>query len=356
MGLKILHSADWHLDSPFAGFPEEEREFLKQQQRRIPDLVAELCRRENCDLMLLAGDILDGKPSRETLDNLKAALRHSRAPVLIAPGNHDFCAPDSPWLEEQWPENVYIFTGGMESVAIEALHCRVYGGGFQSMDCPPLLEGFHAEGEERYQLAVLHGDPTRKDSPYNPITASQARRSGLRYLALGHIHKAGAFRAGDVPCAWPGCPMGRGWDETGEKGVCIVTLGDDGACDIQAVALDTVRFHQMEVEVGADPLSALETALPAGGSDDFYRVALTGSAQVDCKKLSAQLSGFPHLELVDKLSPPMDLWAGAGEDTLEGRYFARLKQAMEENPDDADRIRLAAEISRKILDGRTVTL
>ena len=36
MGLKILHSADWHLDSPFAGFTEEQRQLLKEEQRRIP--------------------------------------------------------------------------------------------------------------------------------------------------------------------------------------------------------------------------------------------------------------------------------------------------------------------------------
>lgn len=356
MGLKILHTADWHLDSPFAGFPEAQRAFLKEQQRRIPGLVADLCRRESCDLLLLAGDILDGQACRETLEELKAALERCAVPVLISPGNHDFCAPGSPWLEERWPENVYVFTGALASVAIESLDCRVYGAGYQSMDCPALLEGFRAEGPETYQIAVLHGDPTRKDSPYNPITASQVRRSGLRYLALGHIHKAGAFRAGDTLCAWSGCPMGRGWDETGEKGVCIAALEADGEGDVQAVSLDTVRFHQLEVEVGPSALSALETALPAGGSRDFFRISLTGSGEADCAWLKGQLPGFPNLELLDATRPPLDVWANAGEDTLEGVYFTLLKKAMEENPQDAERIRLAAEISRKLLDGRTVTL
>ena len=35
MGLKILHSADWHLDSPFAGFTEQQRQFLKEEQKLI---------------------------------------------------------------------------------------------------------------------------------------------------------------------------------------------------------------------------------------------------------------------------------------------------------------------------------
>ena len=40
MGLKILHSADWHLDSPFAGFTEAQRQFLKQEQQKIPGKIA----------------------------------------------------------------------------------------------------------------------------------------------------------------------------------------------------------------------------------------------------------------------------------------------------------------------------
>ena len=75
MGLKILHSADWHLDSPFAGFSQSQRELLKREQRKIPGKVADLCRREECDLVLLAGDLLDGQAGRETLDILKKELK-----------------------------------------------------------------------------------------------------------------------------------------------------------------------------------------------------------------------------------------------------------------------------------------
>ena len=354
MGLKILHSADWHLDSPFAGFPEAQRILLRNEQRKIPGKVAELCRRENCDMMLLAGDLFDGEPTRESLRLLKKALTESGVPVLIAPGNHDFCHPDSIWVQERWPENVFIFTGGLESVTIQGLNCRIYGAAFQSMDCGSLLENFRAEGNEQYKVAVLHGDPTQAASPYNAITTAQVRASGLQYLALGHIHKAGAFQAGRTLCAWPGCPMGRGWDETGEKGVCIVTLSD--VVDIQAVSLETLRFCDLMVNIDDDPLSALEMALPASGGKDFYRVSLTGSGELDLGELRKAFPQFPNLELRDKTEPPLDIWAAADEDSLEGIYFAMLKKAMESNAEQAERTRLAAEISRKLLSGREVIL
>ena len=354
MGLKILHSADWHLDSPFGGFSDAQRQLLKEQQKLLPGKIADLCRRESCDLMLLAGDIFDGEASRDTIEILQEALARCGVPVFIAPGNHDFCAPGSPWLTESWPENVFIFTAGLESVVLNNLSCRVYGAAFRSMDCPSVLEGFRAEGSERYKIAVLHGDPTQRESPYNPVTTGQVRASGLTYLALGHIHKAGAFQNGGTLCVWPGCPMGRGWDETGDKGVCIVTLDDDAK--VQAVSLDTVRFYDLEAEVGADPVSALESMLPPQGSRDFYRIALTGNADVDLKSIYREFPDFPNLTLLDKTEPPIDLWENTDADTLEGMYFQLLRRSLEEQPENARQILLAAEISRKLLDGREVTL
>lgn len=354
MGLKILHTADWHLDSPFRGFSEEQRALLRQAQRKIPEKITDLCLREDCDMLLLAGDVFDGPASRDTLNLVKRELERCGVPVLISPGNHDFCAPGSPWLEESWPENVFIFTGGLELVTIAGLDCRIYGAGYQSMDCGGLLEGFRAEGPERYKIAVLHGDPTQKNSPYNPITAAQARNSGLQYLALGHIHKAGAFQGGNTLCAWPGCPMGRGWDETGEKGVCIVTLEEKAS--VQAVSLDTLRFHDLETEISGDAAANLESLLPGLESHDFYRISLTGWGKVDMDGLKRQFARFPNLELRDRMEDPISLWEDAGEDTLEGVYFQMLRAAMEEDPENAQRIQLAAEISRRLLEGREVTL
>ena len=354
MGLKILHSADWHLDSPFAGFSEQQRKFLKEQQRKIPGMIAELCIRESCDMILLAGDIFDGEPSVETLDIVKRELAHSDVPVLIAPGNHDFCTEGSPWLEESWPENVFVFTGGLESVAIPDLDCRVYGAAFRNMDCPALLEDFRAQGTEKYQIAVLHGDPMQRKSPYNPVTSLQVQNSGLNYLALGHVHKAGAFRAGETLCAWPGCPMGRGWDETGEKGVCIVSLGEEAR--IQAVSLPTLRFYDLETEVEGDAEAAVDAVLPAVPGNDFYRITLTGSGDVNPEKLMRQFGVFPNLLVRDRTEPPLEIWEDTDKDTLEGIYFGMLRKAMEQNPEHARHIELAAEISRKLLKGREVKL
>ena len=354
MGLKILHSADWHLDSPFLGFTKQQRQFLQEAQRKIPGKIADICRTEDCDMVLLAGDLFDGEARQETLELLKRELENCGVPVLIAPGNHDYCSDNSFWLEESWPENVFVFTGDLESVTIQGLNCRIYGAAFQSMDCASLLEGFRAQGDEKYCVAVLHGDPLQRNSPYNPITNAQVRNSSLDYLALGHVHKAGLFRSGETVCAWPGCPMGRGWDETGEKGICIVTI-DEGA-KVQTKSLNLPRFFDLTAEVNGDAAEAVESVLPAAPGDDFYRITLTGNGNVDLEELQKEFSDFPNLELRDRTEPPVEVWADADKDSLEGIYFGMLRKAMEDSPENARQIQLAAEISRKLLCGREIKL
>ena len=354
MGLKILHTADWHLDSPFGSLEEGLREFLREQLRRIPDLIADLCIREKCDVVLLAGDIFDGPPTRQTLDDVKRALQRCGVPVLLSPGNHDFCGPDSPWMEP-WPENVHIFAGDLTFVDLPELDCRIYGAGYRSMDCPGLLEDFHAEGDAKWCVAVLHGDPMTLSSPCCPVTAAQVRESGLDYLALGHIHRSGSFRAGNTLCAWPGCPMGRGWDETGEKGVFLAEL--DETARVRFVPLGLPEFAELTVSVSGDGGDALEAVLPPTESRNLYRVKLTGIGRVDVETLQKRFAHLSYLELRDETEEETDPWEYAGEDSLRGTYFRLLQEQLEEaDPKQAQIIRAAAEISRRLLDGREVTL
>lgn len=356
--MKILHSADWHLDSPIIGRTEEQTRLLKAALLEVPHKVAAVAMAEDCDLMLLAGDIFDGNATPESIKAVKDALCEIRIPVFIVPGNHDYFSSASPWITEVWPENVRIFTSsGWDSTAVQALNCRIYGRVFTGPEAPALLENFHAEQKETYAIGILHGDPTVASSPYCPITAQQIRNSGLDYLALGHIHKGGHISAGNTLCAWPGCPMGRGFDELDAKGVLIVTL-DDRGCETRFLPLDVPKFFDWELEAGVDAAASLAKLLPAVGSNDFFRVTFTGeSAPLDTALLEKQFPQFPNLQLRDRTDPPLDLWTNAGADSLEGVYFSLLQQQLEQADEQTrDAVALAAKISRQILLGREVKL
>ena len=108
--IKFLHTADLHLDAPFAALSPEQAAARRQEQRELLTELAEVANTHDCDLVLLAGDLFDSAgASDETLLALRRALASIRAPVFISPGNHDCLLPGSAYLTERWPENVHIF-------------------------------------------------------------------------------------------------------------------------------------------------------------------------------------------------------------------------------------------------------
>ena len=360
--LKLLHAADLHLGSGFRGLPRTKRDTRCGVHHEIPRHLARLCREEGCQMVLLAGDVFhEPEPEPALIRGLLQALEETEVPVLIAPGNHD---PLPLWhrLERQGlPGNVHVFSGSVGDVAFPELHTRVWGAGFETMDCPGFPNGFHATGSELWQIGLFHGDPVNAGSPHRPITRSQVETSGFSYLALGHIHKAGRFTAGHTLCAWPGCPMGTGFDETGSKGVFVVTLTPGKAPTLNFRDLGLGRYESLEVGVAPDrdTLGTILGILPPDTRQDVYRITLTGTGeQPDMDGLrDALASRFYELILEDHTMAPVDLWEGVGSDSLEGLYMALLKEFRDAaTPEDREIAELAAQISRRLLEGQEVEL
>ena len=95
--VKIIHGADFHLDSPFSGLSPQHSAQRRSELRQLPRHLADLARTEGADLVLLSGDLLDGMHIyRETVQALAQALGSIPCPVFIAPGNHDPWSQHSP--------------------------------------------------------------------------------------------------------------------------------------------------------------------------------------------------------------------------------------------------------------------
>ena len=349
--LKLIHGADFHLDAPFGALPPDKARQRRAEQRQLLTRLADLAEEEQADLVLLAGDLLDGGQTyQETVELLARTLGGLRVPVFIAPGNHDCYDPRSVYAGTAWPDNVHIFTSvGVESVALPQLGCVVHGAAFTTpqADRSPLM-GFAAPADGLRHLMVLHGDVEGKGR-YGPIDRGDIAASGLDYLALGHIHSySGLQKAGETWWAYPGCPEGRGFDETGDKGVLVVTLGERRE-DLTArfVPLAGRRYEIVEVDVtGAENAAdALRDALPATPSEDICRLALTGQRDFAAPDLNALAAlaqpWYFSVSLRDYTRERRDLWARVREDSLTGLLLRSLK---ERGPDHelAARFALAA--------------
>ena len=337
--LRILHAADFHLDSPFAGLTPEQAQRRRGEQRALLDDLAALARAEQVQLVLLPGDLLDGdRLYRETAQALLRALGSIPCPVVLAPGNHDFFSPQRVYAALDWPENVHVFTSGaLERLDLPELNCAVWGRAFTAPreEASP-LSGFTAPRDGLLHLGCLHGD-AMGGTGYAPISPGDIAQSGLAYLALGHIHQcSGLQRAGDTFWAYPGCPEGRGFDETGEKGVLLAEV-DKGAVSARFVPLGRRRYEILSVDLtGAEsPLSAVEAALPPHTEDHIYRILLTGEGDApDLPALERALAGrFYGLTLRDCTRLPRDLWQRREEDTLTGLFLRELWPLWEREPD-----------------------
>ena len=237
MSVKIVHAADFHLDSAFGALSAEQARQRRRESRELLTRLSNYVNQNGVDLVLLAGDLFDSDTTyRETLEALSEALGAMQARVFIAPGNHDPYSAKSPYATLSWPENVHVFTSKtVERVELPELQCAVYGAAFTApVQDESLLAGFRAPEDDFIHLMVLHGDISATESrpheradqgerdrlscarPHTPVRRLPARRADdLRLLRLPggpRFRRAGR----------KGHPYGHGGAREGRTFVCAV--------------------------------------------------------------------------------------------------------------------------------------
>lgn len=355
--LRILHAADLHLDTPFDGLPDALAARRRAELRQLPEQLADLAASQGVQAVLLAGDVFDGPAYGETIEAVEAMLRRLQVPVFIAPGNHDFYRPGCVYDKMYLPEHVHVFRQNvLECVQVPELDLRVWGAAFTDSVCRPLLESFTAPEKrpDTVDLLCLHGT-VGADGPYDPITPEQLAASGMDYAALGHSHSCSGLRqAGETFYLWPGVPMGRGFDETGVKGVVIADV-EPGRVSARFAALGGREYRIVPVDVtGEDPLTAVENALPSGAQRDLLRILLTGTAEVppEPETIRRALAGrFFHTEVRSQVTVCRDLWAGCGDATLRGAFLRALRGQLTGDPATDATIEAAARWGLAALEG-----
>ena len=358
--IRVLHAADLHLDSPFQALSREKAAMRRSEQREILSRIAALAMEREADMVLLAGDLFDAdSPYSETARLLEQVLPGMGVPVFIAPGNHDWYGPRSPWTRLELGENVHVFDSGeIQCVDLPGLNARVWGAAFTGKHRNPPLTGFEAEKDgDTMDIMVLHGEVGNPASPYGAISEEDIARSGMDYIALGHQHTfSGLLRAGETFYAWPGCPEGRGFDETGEKGVILADIGPDG-CRAEFIPLNGRRYEVLDVDL-TDSADHAQTVLDALGRDtsrDVYRICLTGEPEAlpDVQRLQSALEGrFFALQLRDETRLRRDIWEGREILSLRGLFLSKLWQRYEAAETDEERaaIELAARYGLSALE------
>lgn len=387
--MKFVHCADVHIGMEFS------LNKLKSRQRKAEILqsflrLIEYCRDEAVELLLIAGDLFDNENvDAAVVEQVKSALGSiPQTDVYIAPGNHDPYSLTSPYRDEGWSDNVVIFNGTPKVIERPDKGYRIWGCGFESsfvMD--RLLMGVRLPKDELINIGILHGQLVGKNgrSEYNAITDSDIEKSGIDYLALGHVHKQTRVqRIGDTLYAYSGTIEGQGFDEDGIKGfytgeLSKLLLGRHELIT-EYVSPSMRRYYHVNVDVTgaagrAEVADRICRAAHSVTQDDEFAVLLTGNrvednlykitligdigeeAAVSVDELSAQLSGsFYYIKLKDNTRLVLDYEALAKENSLKGMYTARMldtirTQEQAGNKKGAQLYRKALELGIRAFDG-----
>lgn len=250
--IRILHTADVHLDSPLRSLAlrdPELRDRVRTSSRTALTRIVDTALAEEVAALLIAGDLFDGaERSARTAAFLTLQLERLRERgirVFHIKGNHD---AENPLTGElSFPDNVHVFDGRGGKVQL-AEGVWIHGVSFSNRHAPEsLLPRFPAPVEGAVNIALLHTSLTGAEGhdPYAPCTVGDLTAAGFDYWALGHVHR----RQVHSKAPWivmPGTPQGRDIGEPGPKSATLLTI--DKAIEIEEVPTSAVEFLHLRID------------------------------------------------------------------------------------------------------------
>jgi DNA repair exonuclease SbcCD nuclease subunit len=321
---RFVHAADLHLDSPFKGLKRVSPEIAEVLRKSTFDAFAaviKLCIDEQVDALLVAGDVFDSADRSlgaqlRFVDGLKR-LESAGIRSFVCHGNHD---PLDTWHSQvSFPDNCCRFGPVVTSSDLrpdDPDSPIVYGYSYPTkevrVNVVPEFERIVQPG--RIAIGLLHanvGADTGHES-YAPCTVDDLGKVGIRYWALGHVHTRQEFNLPEGFAVYPGNTQGRHANETGARGVYMVTITENGSIERSFRAVDVVRWEHIAVDISDyEDMDSFEREIDrqidlaletSDGRHLVYRVHLSGRGPLH--------SLVNHQEYAEELSKRLnDEWS-----------------------------------------------
>lgn len=213
--LKILHTADIHLDSDSYGTAEQ-RQTHRATFRRCFEAIVDCALAETVDLVLIAGDLFDhNRVPAETVQFAQEQLRRLQQPAVILPGNHDCLYTNAIFDRYDMAsgcDNIHVITAlHGQVIELPALDVVLWGRAMEEHE-----PGFHplahlpTRHDQRWHIAMAHGffyATPQEAERSSPIFAEEIRDTGWDYVALGHQHVLTNVSQGQVTAYYSGAPL-----------------------------------------------------------------------------------------------------------------------------------------------------
>ena len=376
--VKLIHTADLHLDSAFRSrFTKEEAENRRQKQLMAWKELLSFAVEKKVQGILIAGDLFDSPVvSHGTMDFFLSTIsEHPEISFFYLRGNHDtentFC------YQENLPKNLFLFSekgkkyrlndrlllagveygtkdisfGENEGATQGAGQAAEQGVGQENAHGAEALSKSESESEEESKflklkeedcnILLLHGALYQGSAKGDAVQGEEGiflknlEKLPLSYIALGHIHKGGEGRLNNGALwAYPGCLQGRGFDEEGERGFLYLKVEEEKKeIRKEFIPIKQGEFRILEIELLEDEgtlacLKKIEVEMEKAGiaKEDSLRIILKGKKGLEQERnlrylqLQLQDSVF-FLEIRDECELSWNREEAMKEKSLKGEFL-----------------------------------
>jgi DNA repair exonuclease SbcCD nuclease subunit len=349
--ISFVHVADLHLGEPIKGWKWGKELVWKRQEEYLQtfERIISFVHDKSIPFLLIAGDFLEHGFVTSSLYQF-VMDQFQRIPdtrIFISPGNHDPYREDSVYLQEVWPDHVYIFSGSWETLYFPEYQLHVSGRGFvdfserESSLPPPICDSAR-------HIYVVHGDYREDKSLYFPILEKELMEHDVDYVALGHIHKRQTYQLKnkrETIIHYPGSPEARNWKETGERYLTFGTIDDRGV-ELESIPIHTRKYINLEIDITNQQTLAhinesISTNMSKEANDDYVLVRLVGRSYFGSEdrhwlqKLERMLqSEYKWIVLEDETLPEYNLRLLRNQQSLIGTFIHMMEQRIAEETDD----------------------
>ena len=382
--VKLIHTADLHLDSAFRSrFTKEEAENRRQKQLMAWKELLSFAVEKKVQGILIAGDLFDSPVvSHGTMDFfLSTVSEHPEISFFYLRGNHD--TENTFRYQENLPKNLFLFSekgkkyrlndrlllagveygtkdisfGENEGATQGAGQAAEQGVGQENAHGAEALSKSESESEEESKflklkeedcnILLLHGalyQGTPKGEAVQGeegIFLKNLEKLPLSFIALGHIHKGGEGKLNNGALwAYPGCLQGRGFDEEGERGFLYLKVEEEKKeIRKEFIPIKQGEFRILEIELLEDEgtlacLKKIEVEMEKAGiaKEDSLRIILKGKKGLEQERnlrylqLQLQDSVF-FLEIRDECELSWNREEAMKEKSLKGEFLRVLAAA-----------------------------
>ena len=382
--VKLIHTADLHLDSAFRSrFTKEEAENRRQKQLMAWKELLSFAVEKKVQGILIAGDLFDSPVvSHGTMDFFLSTIsEHPEISFFYLRGNHD--TENTFRYQENLPKNLFLFSekgkkyrlndrlllagveygtkdisfGENEGATQGAGQAAEQGVGQETVRGAETLSKNETESEEESRflklkeedcnILLLHGalyQGTPKGDSFQGeegIFLKNLEKLPLSYIALGHIHKGGEGKLNNGALwAYPGCLQGRGFDEEGERGFLYLKVEEEKKeIHKEFIPIKQGEFRILEIELLEDEgtlacLKKIEEEMEKAGisKEDSLRIILKGKKGLEQERnlrylqLQLQDSVF-FLEIQDESELSWNREEAMKEKSLKGEFLRVLAAA-----------------------------